>query len=93
LSPRSGAEFGSGARTELLNPNPQAKSVSTYYLKQYRCSFPDPRAGKLVVQQAIEVATDDAAVTAAQPLVRELGSEAFVRLEDQAGRMVAFWRV
>ena len=65
--------------------------MSTYVLKQYRRGLLDPTCGKLVLQEAVEVENDDAAIEAAQPLLKELAPDDFIRLEDQAGRVVAFW--
>ena len=65
--------------------------MATYLLKQYHRGSLDFPAGKLVVQQAVEVSNDDAAIAAAQPLLKELDPNDFVRLEDQTGRVVALW--
>ena len=65
--------------------------MATYLLKQYRRGLPDFAGGKLVLQEAIEVVDDDAAIVAAQPWLKTLGPDGFVRLEDQAGRVVAYW--
>jgi hypothetical protein len=50
-------------------------------------------AGKLIFQKAVEVADDDAAIAAAQPLLRTLSSDEFIRLEDLSGHAVAYWGI
>jgi hypothetical protein len=67
--------------------------MARYLLKQYHRSLPEWDAGKLIMQKAVEVADDDAAIAAAQRLLRKLSSNEFIRLEDQAGHVVACWIV
>ena len=65
--------------------------MATYLLKQYRRGLADFAGGKLVLQEPIEVVDDDAAIVVAQPWLKTLGPDEFVRLEDQAGSGVAYW--
>ena len=56
--------------------------MARYLLKQYHRSLSDLDAGKLIFQKAVDVANDDAAIAAARPLLRKLGTNEFIRLKD-----------
>jgi len=64
-----------------------------YLFKCYRRSAPSvARAGELVASHPIEALTDQAAIAAIQPLLKELRAEHdFANLEDGTGYIVAYW--
>ena len=67
--------------------------MAIYYLKQYGQSLPGLSARKLIAQQLVESDDDQAAKAAAKVFLKELGSNEFLNLENEAGSVVAAWCV